>query len=279
MLPGVRDDLNGLSADESKHYTKGDDGKFYLDAGGMVLKNKVESKLEEGNKKRSELSSEIEKLQAQLKGSISLEEHKKLQGMLDDLENGKGGEKFKAHVDREIGKFKTQYEEQLKAAREEGLKYKSEAEKAQNGLKSYRIRQEVAQEALTAGVNKKGLNKYLDLVEREFEVIKDAQGNEKVVPVKRNFDGTFTPLIGDDFSEQKISNYIGKAHKSGELDMFFAQPSGGGALGNNGGSGRVAGNTVFISREDAKDTQKYKAASESAKKAGQELQIEPEQTR
>ena len=279
MLPGVRDDLNGLDPKEAQHYTKGDDGKFYLDAGGMVIKSKVESKLEEGNKRRSELSAEIEKLQSQLKNSISADEHKKLQSMLDDLENGKGGEKFKAHVDREINKFKTQYEEQLKAAKEEGLKYKGEAENAQKSLKSYRIRQEIGQEALTAGINKKGLSRYLDLVEKEFDVIKDAQGNEKVVPVKRNSDGSVTPLIGDDFSERKISDYIAKTHKSGELDMFFVQPSGGGALGNNGGSGRTSGNTVFISREDAKDTQKYKTASEAAKKAGQELQIEPEQTR
>lgn len=279
MLPGVLDDLKGLSGDEAKHYTKGEDGKYYLDAGGMVLKAKVEGKLEEGNKKRAEMSAEIEKLKEQLGGSISKAEHKKLQDILDDLENGRGGEKFKSYVEKETAKFKSQYEEQLKAAKEEGLKYKSEAEKAQQGLKSYRIRQEVAQEALTAGLSKKGLNRYLDLVEKEFDLIKDANGNEKIVPVRRNADGTTTPLIGDDFGEQKVSAYIAKAHKTGDLEMFFAQPSGGGAQGNNEGakgSQSSGGGSLIISRSDAKDTQRYQAAKQEAAKQGKELSIAPE---
>lgn len=279
MLPGVLDDLKGLSADEAKHYTKSDDGKFYLDAGGMVLKSKVEGKLEEGNKKRSELSAEIESLKEKLGNSISKDEHKKLQGILDDLENGRGGEKFKSYVEKEVGKFKTQYEEQLTAVKNEALKYKSDAEKAQQGLKSYRIRQEVSQAALTAGLNKKGLGRYLDGVEKEFDLIKDSQGNERVVPVKRNADGSLTPLVGEDMNDMKIDAYIAKHHKSGDLDMFFSQPSGGGALGNNSGQrgeGGSNGLQMRISRADAKDTQRYEAAKTEAGKQGKELVIDPE---
>lgn len=277
MLPGVLDDLKGLSETEAKHYNKGDDGKYYLDAGGMVLKSKVEGKLEEGNKKRSELSAQLEELQNKLKTTISADEHKRVKDMLDDLENGKGGDKFKTLVQKEIDKLKGQYEEQLKLSKEEGLKYKTQAEGAEKSLRSYRIRQEVGQEALTAGINKKGLTRYLDLVEKEFDVVKDQQGNERVVPVRRNSDGTSTALVGEDFGDQKIGPYIAKAHKAGELDMFFIQPSGGGAGGNNsGGRGSGGGNIMTISRDDARDTQKYQAAKDTAKKEGKELQIAQE---
>lgn len=270
-LPAKRDDLTGLEPAEAKHYTKGDDGKFTLDAPGYVLKATVEGKLEEGNKKRAELSAQLEALQSKLTSSISAEEHNRIKGMLEDLESGKGGDKFKAVVQKEVDKLKSQMEENLRLAKEEGAKFKTASEASSRELKNYKIDAEVGQAALDAGVNKKGLRRYLDSVRGEFDIVGD-----KVVPVKRNADGSSTPLIGEDMQDLKVGNYITKSHKSGDMEMFFAQPSGGGALGNNNGKGSPGAHS--ISRADARDTEKYRTARDAAEKAGTTLQILPDVT-
>ena len=58
-------------------------------------------------------------------------------------------------------------------------------------------------------------------------------------------------------------------------DSSFVKPSsGGGSLGDTGSSSGVIGNTIRLSREDAKNPRVYQRAKAEAEKTGKKLVLE-----
>ena len=274
-MQGVLKSLDGLSKEFAAEYEKGEDGLFYLKAEGYVLKSKFESKLETSNQNNAKLAKELEALRAEASTKVDKKEVERLQGLLDDIENGKGGEKFQKALERQIAAYKATAEEGLKTAREAAVKEKQRADSAEEGLRSFRIKQAVQAAASEVGLKGKSAPIYLDTVVKDFDLIGD-----KVVPVKisKGDDGreVRTPLMGDDFEPLKLSSYIAKQHKVGErgLDVFFDSGSGGGAPGGTKPNG-TGGNVIRLTRQQAMDVTQYRAAKAAAEKSGGTVEIEP----
>lgn len=277
-LPMVRDDLNGLDPKEAQHYKKDDtDGKFYLDAPGGIVKAKFDGKLQESNTRLSQLSKELEAAKAEAAGRVDKAEVAKLQSMLDDIENGKGGEKFLKAVEKQVASIKAAAEESSKIAKERESAAVIRAEKAETGLKTHKIRGAVQSAAGEVGLRMKNAEHYLQLSTGDFELVDDGKGGESVVAVKRgkNADGTpnFTPILGEDYNPVPIKDFIAKSHRGGSYDVFFEQGAGGGAPGNGKPAGSPGG--FRLTREQASDPIVYQQTADAARKANTTVTVEP----
>lgn len=276
-LKAILASLDGLPKEIAAEYTKAADGSFVLSVEGMVLKSSAEAKIEEGNRKKAELGAEVERLKAELSKAPSSDEFQRYKTTIEDLENGRGGEKLKKVIEREIEAKQRAFEDQIRQAKEQHAAEKARADKASADLKIFRVKQEVGSAALEAGIKKKGITAYLDLAARDFELIGEGEA-AKVVPVKRAADGSFSPIIGENFEAMSPKDFISKNHRAeaSALSLFFETGSGGGAGSGNPRPGASGGGGLHLSREQARDPQVYKAAKEQAAKAGTAITVEPQ---
>jgi len=269
--------LDGLNPVIAAEYSKGEDGQYYLQAEGMILKSKFDGKLQESNKTNASLSQQIAELRALAESRVDKAEVAKLQALLDDMENGKGGEKFAKALETKIAAYKATAEENLAKARAEHLTAKQEAEQAKNQLRTFKINQEVQAAASAVGLRGKNAPDYLRLASGDFDI---DEATDKVVAVKRSKgpDGKeiVTPLLGEDYNPISIKDYIAKNHRSERFDVFFEQGSGTGAPGQQKPAGSPGG--VYLTREQAKNPITYQQAKETAAKAGQTVTIEQSKT-
>lgn len=272
-LKAILDTLDGINSAIAAEYTKGEDGKFYLQAEGMILKAKFDGKLEESNKKNSALSQEIAQLRALAETRVEKAEVEKLQAELNAIENGKG-EKFQKVLEEKIAAFRATAEASLSKYKGESEKATAEALKAKAELKNFRIDQEVQAVASGLGLRGKNAPQYLALARKDFD-LDEATG--KVIAVKRSAgpDGkeVVTPIQGEDWEPVKLQDFIAKQHRTEAFDVFFDGGSGTGAPGQ---TKPVAGKGVYLTREQAQNPQVYQQAKEAAVKAGVPLQIQPD---
>lgn len=276
-LKAFLDSLDGLNPVIAAEYAKAEDGKFYLQAEGMILKSKFDGKLQESNKTNASLSQQIAELRALAESRVDRADVEKLQALLDDMENGKGGEKFAKALETKIAAYKATAEENLAKARAEHLTAKQEAEAARSQLKTFKINQEVQAAASAVGLRGKNAPDYLRLASGDFDI---DESTDKVVAVKRSKgpDGkeVVTPLLGEDYNPISIKEYIAKNHRSERFDVFFDSGSGTGAPGQQKPAGSPGG--VYLTREQAKNPITYQQAKDTAAKAGQTVTIEQSKT-
>lgn len=275
-LKAILASLDGLPKEIAAEYQKAADGSYVLSVEGMVLKSTAEAKIEEGNRKKAELGAEVDRLKAELAKAPSSEEFNRYKSTIEDLENGRGGEKVKKVIERELESHRKTFEDQIRQAKEQHAAEKARADRASADLKLFRVKQEVSSAALEAGIKKKGLTAYLDLAARDFELVGEGDA-AKVVPVKRAADGSFTPIIGENFEPMSAKDFISKNHRAdtSALSLFFETGSGGGAGGGNPKPGASSGSGIYLTRDQARDNRAYQAAKAQAEKAGVPLVVEP----
>lgn len=98
--------------------------------------------------------------------------------------------------------------------------------------------------------------------EGEFAVqVVDAKGNQRIG------DNKGTPMT--------IEQLVAEMRESPTFGRAFEAPARGSSQPAGGATGGSGGNAHRLSREDAKDPVKYRAAREAAAKAGVQLEIEP----
>lgn len=253
-LKAILESLEGLS-DEVKALYVEKDGKFVLDV--------------EGAEDNSGLKSALDKERARAR------ELEKQQRMWRDL--GKTPEEIQALVEAQ----RKQEEENAKKAGEwdklkaqmvekhnKQLLEKDEAIKGmQSSLEKYLI-EASATEAIAASKGVPAL--LIPHVRSSAKVVREENGDYsvRIVDVKGdprvNQKGEYL-TIKDLVEEMKASDIFGRAFDG-------SGKSGGGKSPETKGSGTP----YLLSRADAKDPAKYRAAKEAAEKAGQDLQIAPE---
>lgn len=251
-----------LTADEHKSLDEGikglyeeKDGAFVLGVDGIEDTNGLKSALEKERKARSEYEKTVRQYQGLGKSPDEIAELVKAQ---------EESEKNKLEQKGEWEKLKAQLLESHKkelAARDEAI------QKMKGTLESYLV-DAAATEAIAAA---KGIPQLLlPHVKSAVKVIEeDGKYQVRVVgpdgSPRMNAKGEFLG-IKDFVSEMRESEVFSRAFEG-------TGTTGSGTPANRG---QTRPGSFILSREDARDPMKYRAAREAAAKAGQELQIATE---
>lgn len=213
------DSLDDL--DESLHSLyKEVDGKYILDADGVVPKNR----LDEFRNNNIEHLKKIEALEENLSKfkDVDLDEIKSMREKLDQMENKDHDitdDKLNELLEKRFGRVKRTLEKELetKASQLEDLTGKLQSTQTQ--LEDFQIFGQIKAAALEAGAKKKALS---DIENRARPVWKFENG------MPRAYEGE-DPLMGND-GPITISEWVGQLKE--DYDFLFEASSGGGAAGS-----------------------------------------------
>jgi hypothetical protein len=254
-----------------KAFYKAEGDSFVLDLDGVdshpsarSLKNALDT--ERNN--RTKAARELQELKDKL-GDLDPDEAKKALAKIKELEDkaavGDVPEKFKEQFDKAVeARTKSviaDNETKLKAKDKRIQTLEEENKKLGGNLAEVTIDTEVRKAGAEAGLHDWAIE---DAVLRARQLYRLKDG--KPVPMEGD-----QIVYGKNGSDPKpIAEWLGELvqKRSG-----WVKGSSGGGAENNGGRSTGAGNAIVISREDARDTVKYRAAREKATKAGVELQI------
>lgn len=240
-LKAVLTSLDGLEATIAALYKKGEDGKFYLEADGLVDK----AKLDTFRQNNIDLQNQINKLTEEMAkfsgidpdkykaamAAIESDQEKKLmkEGKLDEV------------IQMRTEKMRQTYEEQLKAKDSAIQKAVDEAKKASGERDTYIVDAELrkAVDNPDFGFQSGVADLLKDQVLKEF-----AYKDGKVIRVKS--DGS--PVFGSKGDHATISEFLQDIVKD---RPYLVKASTGGGARNNGSGGSPNGKTMKRSAFDA----------------------------
>lgn len=215
---------------------------------------------------KKQLADEVKALKTSW-GDLDPEKVKLIMSRLENDEDTKliAEGKVDEVINRRVTSLKGDYEKRLEAA-SKALGEKDEAlKKRDSRLRDLVVESHIRQKATDLNLVGTAVDDALFRAKSIFTLDKD----ERVVAVDN--DG-HVRLGKDGKSPFSPSEWLEGMKEA--APHWFAAPSGGGAQGG-GGSGRQGGGFV-LSRADARDPAKYRAAKEQAAKAGGEVQIAAE---
>lgn len=239
-----------------------DGGKFVFEAETSTEVAGLKKTLEERKAKHAELAKMLERYEGidpDKARQLALEAEKAEREGLKSKGDWETREKqLTERLAADLAKREQQFQTELDAA-------KTQAERLQKSLEQHLVRAE----AMAALVSQGGLTKILmPHVTSQIKVMEE--GDEHVARVI-GADGK--PRIADvKGTPMTIAQLVAEMREDPEYASAFKAPRVGGS-GAPGESTAGATGAVRISRQDARDTNKYKAARAEAEKAGVELQI------
>jgi hypothetical protein len=257
-LKAIVENLDGLSAEIVKEYKKGDDGKYRLD---VIAVDGLE--LAEVSKLQSALSKERENARAALERVRAFEDIDPVKARdalqkVGEMANWTPEQKVKEQIDAvrtqlldAHGKEKTKLDERLTRLNEQ--------------LESAMITS-VATQAIAE--QKGSIKLLMPHVERQTR-LREIDG--KFVVEVIGADGN-PRLVGSQGTAMTISELVAEMKTQNDFASAFEGTNASGS-GATGGGANKQGGVHVLSRADAKDPQKYRAAKEAATKAGSQIQI------
>lgn len=258
-LKAIVDNLDGLSEELTKEYKQREDGKYVLD---VTAVDGLE--LAEVSKLQSALSKEREnarKANEQLKNYEGLDSAKAREALkkVEEMATWTPEQKVKEQIEAVKASMLDAHGKEKKALEEKLVRLNKALEEA--------MIVSVATQALT---EQKGSVKLLMPHIRQQTRLRDVEG--KLLVEVLGPDGS-PRLTGSDGHAMSISELVTEMKTQNDFASAF---EGTGATGS-GATGaqppRTRGGLHIISPQDAKDPHKYRAAKETAQKAGVQLQI------
>lgn len=244
-LKAVLTSLDGLDASIAALYKKGEDGKFYLEAEGLVEKGKLDTFRDNNialQKKVDELTAAVEKF-----AGIDPDKYK---AAMDAIENDKEKKLLKdGKIDEVIAlrteKMRQTYEDQIKAKDAAITKAVEEAKKANGERDQYIVKTELRKAVDNPEL---GFNTGVaDMLEKEV-IAKFAYRDGKVVGI----DANGAVKYGGSGNPATIAEYLQDVVK--EHPYLVKASTGGGARNNGrdgGGNNTPAGKTMKREAFDA----------------------------
>jgi hypothetical protein len=274
-----RADVDALPEALRAIYTERD-GKFYLDADGVDHDGKLRGGLENERKEAAKLRRQLAELTGKL-GDLDPEKARdalsQLRQLQEQSELGEIPEQFRGVIDKIVNKrierLQADHQTQIGAFQKQ-LKDASTKEASLTGT----LRQHMLHNGIRDLAAKKGVKPehFDDVIARlthigiqgvTWDVDPTKPEGEQLVAKKKNGDIAY----GKDASKP-MSFEEGFELLSAAVPGFFLPSTGGDA--RPGGGSRVAGGALRISRTEAKDPVKYRAARDAAQKAGAELVVD-----
>ena len=244
------------------------DGKYVLpEIEGLVSKKTVDE-FRNNNiallKERDSLKEDMGKYQ-----DIDLEQAREALKLKEDLENKKLMDEgqFEELLNKQIDRNKTQFEKQIKALEERGKIQEQLAQEKHKKFSSLRVDMEV----------RKVLDKRPELTTAARMLIADRVVNRFTLDDNDNIAYSYeeTPKYNADGQPFGINDFVDEFVNEFQGDASFVKPSsGGGSLGDSGISSGMIGNTIRLSKEDAKNPRVYQRAKAEAEKTGKKLVLE-----
>lgn len=262
--------FDGLDSNLKTLYRE-EGGKYHLDLEAFEdhpATRNMRTALDKERENSAARLREIEKIKGEI-GDLNPEEARKAMKRLKELEDAaalgdipeKFKQKFDEAVEHKVAQMKTDFENQKKAFEKQVNDAKTANQSLTEQLEELTITNQVRSEAAKVGLHDWAVE---DAVMHAKQVYRIKDG--KPVPIKP---GTKDEVLwGKNPNEpMPISEWLGT--KLVEKPGWVRDSAGGG--GNND---RRTGATVrTIKRSDARDSAKYRAAREQAKKDGVDLQI------
>lgn len=260
MLKAVLESLDDVPEALRGEYAE-QDGKFVLQIDGEKPKpsgnddaSGLKKALEKEREARKTAESAMKRLTAQI-GDLDPEKAREAMKTLAELEekNLLGEGKFEEAVQRRVERFAEQQKAELEKARTE------------NSTLTQRLEEVLVDAAIRTAATKGGMLP---------SAVEDAVLFGKQVFKLR--DGEPVPMSGDEVissgkdPNKPLSMEEWISARAEDRPHWFGQSGGGGATGSGD---RGANGAVSITRDEARDLGRYKAAKEAAEKQGVELQI------
>jgi len=237
------------------------DGKFLLDAEGVEdvtgLKNALEAVRGELKSAKKSLQDTIDKFK-----DIDPEKAKEAQRKLQEIEDkqlldaGKVDELLKVRTER----MKADYDNQISAFNKNIDGLKREVSEANKTVAEVLIDNSIRSAAIKAGITEAAVDDVVLRGQRLWTL-----KNKQPVAIKDD-----QIIYGKDPNKPiTIDEWVGGLQQ--EAPHLFKASAGAGTPPNQGGGGNPR--SVRLSREEAKDPQKYRAAKAQAEKAGVPLEV------
>jgi len=258
----TKEEFDALDEAIKKLYVE-KDGKYLLDAEGVEdvsgLKSALEKERGTVKKLKADLQATVDKFK-DIDPDKARDAQKKLQDLEDKqmMDEGKVEELFKKRTERMVADFENQ-----KIAFNNQIKTLNGANQSLTGeLSELLIDGSLRQAAIKAGVHEAAVE----------DVVLRGRGVWKLVDKKP------TPMNGENIIYGKDPNQIITMEEwiSGLQPVaphLFKPTGGGGSPAGDASKGTGGGKVIRLSREEAKDPLKYRAAKEQAAKAGTTIEI------
>ena len=243
-------------------------GKFVLpEIEGLVPKSKVD----EFRNNNIQLLKERDTLQENLNkySDLDVEAAREAMKLKEDMENKKLMDEgqFEELLNKQIERNKAQFEKQFKAVEERAKIQEQLASEKHNKYSGLKVDMEV----------RKVLDKRPELTTAARMLISDRVVNRFSLDENDNVTYVYeqSPKYNAEGQPYGISDFVDDVVSEFQGDSSFVKPSsGGGSLGDTGSSSGVIGNTIRLSREDAKNPRVYQRAKAEAEKTGKRLVLD-----
>jgi hypothetical protein len=257
-IKGVVDSLDAVDKAYQEHYSKGQDGRFYIQVEGHQQVEHLKSKLEEFRNNNHQKDDKLKEYESRYK-DVDLEDYKRTKAEIEELRSGKG-EKFGEIVGRHVEKVKGEYEGKVSQLTKTAKEYEHKATTLEGQLHRVLIDNELQRAASSSNALPTAVEDILLRGRNTFKIV-----DGKPVP----YDPNGQVIYGKDVvTPLSIEEWM-KALQ-GKAPHLFEGSTGGGASGGRSVNGV---NAVTITKTQARDTNLYRQAKERAEKRGVPFQV------
>lgn len=276
-LKALLESLDGLSEEVKKQYKQTDGGKFVLDVegiGGLELADTsgLRSSLEKERDAHRKFEKEAKELKSKFDG-LNPDEAREALKKVEEFSNidpsdeaAKKVEELKSKIEKE---FSAKEKQLLENHKKEKTELTSKTENLFSQLRDAKIKSE-AVKAITAADGSVDL--LLPHVTSKARLAEDNDGKYRVEIIG---DGEVARLSKKDPNKPMGFGELVEEMKNSDAYMpaFNGSNHKGAGLPGSPGTHRADGNTISLTKEQARDVRTYRNAAEQAKEQGKELVI------